>query len=92
MKAGYVLIDCTGVDLLEETEQTVPGLYARVKAAEASGKMMIAENCVWGDQGHMSPIQVFTVNFGTYYVITASTLQLWLTNADKLTVHNMVGD
>ena len=53
---------------------------------------MIAENLVWGDQGHMSPIPVFSVNFGTYYVLTASTLQLWLTNADKLTVHNMVGD
>ena len=93
MKSGYILIDCSGVDLTKgSTEQTISGLYARVKAAYNSGKMMIAENAVWGDQGLVSPIQVFAVDFGTYYVITASTLQIWLTNADKVTIVNMVGD
>lgn len=89
MKGGYVLIDCTGVDLLTETEQSVTGIYNKVKTAYATGKMVIAENLIWGTGKVISPVQVFIVDFGTYFVITASTLQVWVTNADKATVHNM---
>lgn len=92
MKAGYVLVDCTGVDLTKgSTEQSVPGLYNKIKAAEGTGKLIICENCIWGTGKPMSPIHIFTVNFGTYYVLTASTLQVYVTNADVVTIVNMVG-
>ena len=89
MKGGYTLINCTGIDLLEENEQTINGIYNKVKNAVNTGKMMIAENLVWGDQGKITPVPVFVVDWGTFYVVTSSTLQVWVTNADKVTVHNM---
>ena len=93
MIGGYTIVDCSGLDLTKgSTEQTISGLYNKVKDAVNTGKMIVAENCVWGSTSKVSPIQVFTVDFGTYYVITASTLQIWLTNADKVTIVNMVGD
>lgn len=93
MKGGYILIDCKGLDLIKgSTEQTISGLYAKVKAAYNSGKMMIAENCIWDDKGAVTPIQVFAIDFGTYFICTAATFQIIVTNADKVTIVNMVGD
>ena len=88
---GYSVVDCTGLDLTKgSTEQTITGLYAAVKAACKTGKPLYAINAVWSTQGVVTPIQVFAVDFTTYYVITAATLQIWLTNADVVTIVNMV--
>lgn len=91
MKGGYVLIDCTGLDLLEESTQTISGLYNKVKAAMSTGKMIIAENIIWGDDGIISPISVFGIDMGSTYGIylTASTLQIRVSPADVVTIVNM---
>lgn len=92
MKGGYTLIDCTGLDLTKgSTQQTISGIYAKVKAAYKGGKMIIAENCNWGTDGFVTPINVFAIDFGTYFICTASTLQITVTNQDKITITNMVG-
>ena len=91
MKGGYVLVNCGGLDLLSESSQTISGLYNRVKSALATGKMMIAENVIWGSGKAISPIPVFAIDMGSDYgiYITASTLQIRVSTADAVTIINM---
>ncbi|MBR4954565.1 MAG: hypothetical protein IKY46_01465 [Clostridia bacterium] len=91
MKAGYVLVDCSGLDLLSETTQTISGLYAKVASAMKTGKMIIAENMIWGDDGTISPVHVFAIDMGSTYGIycTASTLQIRISPLDVVTIVNM---
>lgn len=92
MKAGYVLIDCKGLDLLSESTQTIAGLYDRVKAAMATGKMIIAENLIWDDgvDRPISPVPCFGIDMGDYGIyITASTLQIRVSKLDVVTIVNM---
>ena len=91
MKGGYVLVNCGGLDLLSESSQTISGLYNRVKSALATGKMMIAENVIWGTGKPITPIPVFAIDMGSTYgiYITASTLQIRVSTADAVTIVNM---
>lgn len=91
MKAGYVLVDCSGLDLLSETTQTISGLYAKIASAMNTGKMIIAENMIWGDDGTISPVHVFAIDMGSPYGIycTASTLQIRVSPLDVVTIVNM---
>ena len=91
MKAGYVLVDGKGLDLTSESTQTITGLYDKVKKAMATGKLMIVENMVWGDDGIISPVHVFAIDMGSTYGIycTASTLQIRVSPADVVTIVNM---
>ena len=91
MKAGYVLVDCKGLDLLSESTQTISGLYAKLVSAMKTGKMIIAENMVWGDDGVISPVHVFAIDMGSTYGIycTASTLQIRVSPANVVTIVNM---
>lgn len=92
MKGGYVLVDCKGLDLTSESTQTISGLYDKLKAAKATGKLIIAENMIWGDDGTISPIHVFAIDMGSTYGIycTASTLQIRVSPADVVTIVNMI--
>ena len=91
MKGGYVLVDCKGLDLTSESTQTITGLYAKIKAGMATGKLIIAENMIWGDDGTISPVHVFAIDMGSTYGIycTASTLQIRVSPADVVTIVNM---
>ena len=91
MNGGYIMVDCTGLDLtLGSTEQTISGLYAKSKAALATNKPIYANNTVWGEGNPMSPIQVFGWQATESLIIfTSSTLQIWVTSADKVTIGNM---
>ena len=92
MKGGYVLVDCKGLDLTSESTQTISGLYDKLKAAKATGKLIIAENMIWGDDGTISPVHVFAIDMGSTYGIycTASTLQIRVSPADVVTIVNMI--
>lgn len=90
MKGGYINIDCSGLDLTKATEQTIAGLYQTVKSAFKANKPIFAYNAIWGEKGIVSPIQVFVVDFGTKFVCTSSTLQINVTNQDKVTITNLV--
>lgn len=91
MKAGYVLVNASGLDLLSESTQTIAGLYDKCVAAMATGKMIIAENIIWGDDGIISPIPVFAIDMGSTYGIylTASTLQIRVSPSNVVTIVNM---
>ena len=91
MKGGYINIDCSGLDLTKgATEQTITGLYQTVKSAFKANKPIFAYNAIWGGNGIVSPIQVFIVDFSTYFVCTTSTLQIKVTNQDKVTITNLI--
>lgn len=89
---GYIMIDCKGLDLTGgTTPQTKTGLYSKVKTAMGIGKPIFAYNCIWGDDGEVSPIQVFAIDMGDYGIyITASTLQIRVSSADSVVIINMV--
>lgn len=92
MNGGYVLIDCKGMDLTKgSTEQTISGIFARVKEAEKTGKPIYAVNCVWGTNGGVSPINVMTMDASeTLVICTASTLQIYVNSTDVVTIVSMV--
>ena len=91
MKGGYINIDCSGLDLTKgSTEQTILGLYQTVKSALQSNKPIFAYNADWGTNGITSPIQIFVVDMGVKLVCTTSTLQINITNQDKVTITNLI--
>ena len=87
---GYIIIDCTGIDMLSDDSQTLTGLYARVQEAINSGKPIYATGLTWGEQGTMSPIEIFTVQFDGYVVCTASTIQIIVGADDSITINNLI--
>lgn len=93
MQSGYFMIDCKKMDLTKgETPQTINGMYATIHKAMEMGKPIYAYNCIWGSGKSISPIQCFTVDFGSYVIVTASTLQIIISNEDVITINNLVGD
>lgn len=89
MKGGYTLINCTGLDLTKgSTEQTITGIYAKVKVAMNTGKMIIAENCNWNG-AIVTPISVFAIDFSDYIIVTTSTLQVIVNPTDVITIVNL---
>lgn len=90
MDAGIIMVDCKGLDLLADSTQEISGLYDRLTEARATDKVVVAHNVVWGDTGKTSPIPVIlTAPQANTYVCTASTLQIWVTSADEVTIVNM---
>lgn len=92
MNGGYVLIDCKGLDLTKgSTEQTISGIFARVKEAEKTGKPIYAVNCVWDTNGGVSPINIMTMDASeTLVICTASTFQIYVNSTDVVTIVSMV--
>ena len=92
MNGGYIMIDCKGLDLTKgETPQTISGLYNEMQAAQKSEKPIFAYNTTWGDQGVVTPVQVFIVDFSAnnLLIATASTLQIRVTSSNSVTITNM---
>lgn len=92
MKGGYIIIDCLGLDLTKGvTEQTISGIYNKVSKSMKANKPIFAYNCVWGNLGVLSPIQVFALQTASNTItVTASTLQVVVKNDDTITIINMV--
>lgn len=86
---GYINIDCKGLNLLAQEAQTIDGLYSEIQAAIATGKPMYATNLVWGDVSAISPVQVFSVQWDGYVILTSSTLQVIVTTEDSVTINNL---
>ena len=93
MNGGYVMIDCKGLDLTSNEEQTINGLYDDMVSAIKSGRPLVAYNCVWGlnNNSPMTPIPFFAQNWSDSTVMaTASSLNITCTSADKVTVTSLV--
>ena len=89
---GYIMVDCTGLDLIKgSTPQTIEGLYQKVQDAMATGKEIVAINCKWGELD-VTPISVFAIQIETDAVYcTSSTLQIVVSDDDTVVINNMVG-
>ena len=88
MESGYTMIDCKGFDLLSKSAVTIDGLFDRLTEAMKTGKMVIAHN-LERDGGKTSPCPVFVTKPDARYCCTASTLQIWVTNDDSVSVVNL---
>ena len=86
---GYISIDCKGLNLLAEEAQTIIGLYNEIQEAIETGKPMYATNLVWGTVSAIIPVQVFSVQWEGYVILTASTLQVIVTTEDSVTINNL---
>ena len=90
---GYIMVDCTGLDLNTDTKQTITGIFDQIDNAFKSGKPVYAINATFNISGTgntTSPVNVMVnsdENGG--YVATASTLQLWVDSDDGVTIVNM---
>ena len=90
MNGGYVMIDCTGLDLTKgSTPQSISGIYNKTKEAIKSNKPMYAYNCVWDDK-FVSPIQCFGIIFDDNdIIVTSSVFQIVITTSDSITIRDM---
>ena len=87
---GYILVDCTGVELTAESATTISGLHAKAEAAKDTGKHCFACNCTYnGYKVSPIPVQVIEVSGGTI-IASAEWLQVFITSADSVTVQNML--
>ena len=76
MNGGYIMVDCTGINLLADSKVTVSGMYDKCKKAYESGKPIIAVNCEYGEGVPMTPISVMAIIEAGVYILTASILQI----------------
>lgn len=86
---GYVLVDCTGLNLNTSSEQTIVGIYDRCKSAMETGKPALAYNCNMSG-APCTPISVVAWMEGTTIIATGHVLRLTITSANKVTVTNLV--
>lgn len=84
MNGGYIMVDCTGLDL--NSPGTITGLYKRVKTAVNSGKPIVLHG-LKNDTQKFSPIVAFggeessTSVFLSFFPVT-----LHISNLDVVTI------
>lgn len=88
MTGGYILADCTGIDLTGgDTPQTVDGIWDKAVAALESNKPIIAKGCVYGTGVPVSPVPVFGWYIDTdEIVMVGATLHIHIKDDDTLTI------
>lgn len=93
MTGGYFMVDLGGLDLTDDTKQTITGLYKRMQEALASGKPLVGYNSVWGSNSDspMSPICFFAQQWSSDTVVgTASILNITCNEEDEVYVTSLV--
>ena len=88
-QSGYVLVDCTGLDLNDSTTQNIKGLYKKAKEAIASGKPCYACGC---DLSGMpcTPVSVAAWVQGEDVIATGHVFRVTIEKDDDVTVVNLV--
>ena len=91
---GYQIIDCGGLDMTDDQEQTITGLFAKAKKACEDGTFVLASNIVWGSNNDapLTPLPVFLQQWNSDLIVaTCSIYSVNITKADKCTVVSLVG-
>ena len=86
---GYILVDCTGINLLAGEKQTVSGVFAKSTEAYESDKPIWAINLQYGEGVKMTPVPVMAIKEGGKYCFSASILQIWVDAEDGVEVVNL---
>ena len=90
--SGYILVDCTGIELTAAEAKTISGMHARAAAAVKTGKPCFACNCTYNSYPVSPiPVQAIEVENGTI-IASAEWLQVFITSADSVTVQSMISD
>lgn len=92
MVGGYIMVDCSGLDLTETDAQSITGIWDKAVSAIASDKPIIAYGCVYGTGVPVSPVTCF----GWYIaadeiVIVGATLHIHIKDDDTATVLDVAG-
>lgn len=90
MANGYIMIDCKELNLLASESQTIDGLYNNCVEAMASGKPIIATNCVYGEDVPMTPISVMAIIEAGVIIFTASILQIRVSSDDSVVITSLL--
>lgn len=92
MKGGYIMVDCKGLDLTGgSTPQTITGIWDDAKKALASGKPIVAHNCVYGTGIKVSPVNCFGWHISTTeIVIVGATIHVHIKNDNTVTTLDVV--
>lgn len=89
MTGGYTMVNCTGLNLLDEEEQTIPGIHEGLKTAIESGKPVFVYGAEWGTGNAITAIPVM-VSYnsvgGSVILCTAGLKQLYITKYDVVTI------
>ena len=84
-KTGYVVVDCTGIDLAAEEKVTIDGIFAAFTDAVNCGKPIFAENIV-GEEVAMSPANVVVYLSSGDYVFTLGGATVTIDDEDGVTI------
>lgn len=90
MVNGYVIVDCSGINLLSDTSIVVDGIYDQCIEAMESSKPIIASNCEYGEGVKCSPISVMGIKEDTTYIFTNSILQIRVSNDDTVSIVSLI--
>ncbi|MBO7731369.1 MAG: hypothetical protein J6S67_02400 [Methanobrevibacter sp.] len=91
---GYQIIDCGGLDMTDNQEQIITGLFKKAKKACEDGTFVLASNIVWGinSDAPLTPLPVFLQQWNDDLIVaTCSIYSVNITSADKCTVVSLVG-
>lgn len=87
MNGGYIMVDCTGLDLTDTNAQSIDGIWDKAVEAIEADKPIIAHNCEYGTGVMVSPVTCFGwyINDGEI-VIVGATLHIHIKDDDTATV------
>ncbi len=87
---GYILIDCSGIELTTTDKQTISGIYAQVLKALRANKLVLACGLKFGTNPCTpAPVMVNDDPNGDEIVCTSSVLQLFVGADDGVRVVNL---
>ena len=84
VNSGYVMIDCTGVDL--GNLGTVDGLYDKVKSALSTGKVLVLTGIVNSTQGFSNIVAYGGTESASSVFLTFSSTTLHISSSDVVTM------
>ena len=93
MKAGFKMVDCSGIDLTSASKQTKTGLFTAMQKALKAGKPLIAYGMIWGDNNNspLTPIVFFAQQWNSTLIVgTASTKNITVNSSDEVYVTDLV--
>ena len=87
MNGGYIMVDCTGIDLTDTESQSISGIWDKAVEAIEADKPIIAHNCEYGTGVKVSPVTCFGWYIDTdEIVIVGATLHIHIKDDDTATV------
>lgn len=87
MNGGYIVVDCTGLDLSDNTSQTISGIWNKAVSAIDADKPIVAYNTEYGTGKRVSPVTCFGWYIATdEIVIVGATLHIHIKDNDSVLV------